>query len=452
MGFILSGGGAQLFTVSELFFTFLEGFIIVCAFALLSGRKQFITKSKTKLFTFVFIYTLYTFWISSFIPFGIHTIVISCLTILILNITFDSTLSKSIIKAFAILISISIVETLISIFGLIVTSIPINILLKNNYYVLTCSIIAKIVEVICLILIYKSNISFSWLNDNDPPYYSKYKQILVIISAITAFMVSTNVYLSSNPDKAYIFNVFSFLFYIVLILAMISAFREGYKLELSQYANEMQKENIQQLTEFNEMVAKERHEYKNHLNTIYGLCTLNKPDTNARIKQYINNYANNSTTKNLSIDSGNDFVDAVINVKYNNGLKRGIEVRVQFDEPITLADIKEDVAVTVIANIIENAFEAMSNCSVDNKYVLLRTYTRNGRYFISISNNGPMIPEADRLKIFNAGFSTKDNPSKTRGFGLSIVQNEITRFHGEICIKSDTQVTEFLISFKAHAK
>ena len=209
----------------------------------------------------------------------------------------------------------------------------------------------------------------------------------------------------------------------------------------------MQKENIQQLIDFNEMVAKERHEYKNHLNTIFGLCTLDKPDTNERIKHYINNYANNSSTKNISIDSGNDLVDAVINVKYNNGLRKGIELKADFEAPLPSADIQEDVAVTILSNIIENAFEAMNNIIKDNKFVFLRTYVQNDLYFISISNNGPMISEVDKIKIFNAGYSTKDNPSKARGFGLSIVQNEINRCNGSIEINSTPELTEFLVSF-----
>ena len=435
-----------MFTVSELFFTALEGSIVVFFFAILSGYKHKISKNKTKLILFIGLYTLYTFIITYFIPSGIHTIFILLLTIVSLSYLFNSTLFKSLIKTFLILTFISIIEMSVSIFSLLITNTPLNELLDNNFYVLLCSAITKSIEIGCIFILYKSSLSLSWLNDSNP-YQSRYKQILVITSTVAVFWAFINIYLSNGPQNTYIFNIISLAIYIVLVITMASAFHEGSKLELLQYANEMQKENIQQLIDFNEMVAKERHEYKNHLNTIFGLCTLNKPDTNERIKHYINNYANNSSTKNISIDSGNDLIDAVINVKYNNGLRKGIELNANFEEPLPSADIKEDVAVTVLSNIIENAFEAMSNITKDNKFVFLRTYVQCDRYFISISNNGPMISDADKSKIFNAGYSTKDNPSKTRGFGLSIVQNEITRCNGSIEIKSTPELTEFLISF-----
>ncbi len=436
-----------MYTAFEIFFTFLEGLIVICLFSFLSSFDKVKTNNTLKFILFTFFYTTYTYWITLFIPSGFHTLLILCLTLVTLNYLFKGKLYISLIKIIIIFTFISIVEMLISVFGVIITSVPLNSLLSNNLYILICSIITKFIELICVVILYKIPINISWLNDGNP-YKSRYKDILIFISAFMILLVYINIYLSNNPQNAYLFNIFSLLIYIVLILAMLSAFHEGSKLELLQYAHELQKENVQQLIEFNEMVAKERHEYKNHLNTILGLCTLNKEDSTERIKQYISKYANSSSTKNILIDSGIDFVDAVINVKYNNGLKRGIDLRVKFDEPLTSADIKEDVAVTIISNIIENAFEAMYTFDTQNKFVLLHTYFSEGSYFISISNNGPVISEADQVKIFNAGYSTKDNPSKTRGFGLSIVKSEIMRCNGSISLKSSQEETEFLISFK----
>jgi len=167
-----------------------------------------------------------------------------------------------------------------------------------------------------------------------------------------------------------------------------------------------------------------------------------------RIKQYINNYANNSLTQNIIIESGNDFVDAIINVKYNNALRKGIEVRVDFEQPLSVARINEDIAVTIISNVIDNAFESIIMVQQEKKYISLETYIENNIYFISISNNGPMISETDKKKIYNAGFSTKDNSAKNRGYGLSIVQTEINRCGGNIFINSSEEVTEFLISLQ----
>lgn len=366
---------------------------------------------------------------------------------IILNYIFNGNIFKSAIKILAIAIIISIIEAILLLLGMLLMNLPFRILLEDDFYTLILSIVSKILELLIIYLLYRLNINISWLNDSNTQQ-SRYRHILIIITSVLLFMFGTTSYISNNSQNFFIFNIFSFIIYVILIISVLLAFREGSKLEIIQYANELKKENIQQLIEFNEMVAKERHEYKNHLNTIFGLCTLNKQDLSDKIKQYINNYANNSLTQNLSIASGNDFVDAIINVKYNNALRKGIEVLVNFEEPLSSAKISEDVAVTIISNIIENAFESMLNYEREKKFVRIETYIREDTYYISISNNGPMIQEADKKKIFNAGFSTKDNPSKTRGFGLSIVLHEINRCCGNITINSSDEVTEFLISLK----
>ncbi len=405
---------AVLYNASEIIFTAIEGLILIITFSLISNHTDYLVKNFFKTLLFTVVYTSYSYLLPLFIPLGVHSVVIFFITVPIINYLFKERLLLSFIRILPVFIAMSIIEVLISLGGMLIYNIPIETLLQNDLYVFICSIIAKTVEITILFLLKKSPINSTWLND-DSIFHSRYKQILIGIATILFFLTCANVFFTNNPQLMYNFNIFSYVIYIVLMLAMISAFREGAKLELLQYANEMQKENIQQLIDFNEMIAKERHEYKNHLNTIYGLCTLNKLDTNDRIKQYINNYANNSSTKNIFIDSGNDFVDAIINVKYNNALRKGIELRVDFGEPLVAADIQEDVAVTIISNIIDNAFEAMSNCEHENKYVLLKTYIHEAKYFLSISNNGPAILEPEKTRIFNAGFSTKDNPSKTRG-------------------------------------
>lgn len=436
-----------MYQVSEVFFTALEGLIFILSFAAISNRKELLTVNRVKVLGFIFIYTVYTYWLTLFLPQGFQSIPIIFLTCLILNFVFNGKFLKSTIKVFLILIVISVIEYALSLIFMISFHISINDLVNNDFYVLICSIAAKVLELGAVLLIFKQNLNISWLNESNENQ-SGYKQLLVIIAAVLFFMVAINVYISGISNNHIMYNIFSVTIYIILIVSMIFAFREGSKLELLQYANDLKKENIQQLIEFNEMVAKERHEYKNHLNTIYGLCTLNKEDMNLRIKQYINNYANNSLTRNISINSGNDFVDAIINVKYNNALRKGIEITADFNEPLSTAGIEEDVAVTIISNVTENAVESLVNVNKDKKLVNIKSFIENGMYFLSILNNGPKIPELDMKKIFIAGYSTKDNSSRTRGFGLSIVRNEIMRCGGDISINSTDDATEFLFSFK----
>ncbi|EPR13831.1 sensor histidine kinase [Ruminiclostridium papyrosolvens] len=440
-----------MYLANELFLTVIEGLIFIIAFYLLSGQRQFIRKIYTRIAWFVTIYTIYTYWITKFLPSGLHSLLIASLTCFILNYILNGTLFKSVVKVLIIFLGMAIIESLIGLACMSVTGKPMSVLIDNNVLLAVLGIIAKLIESTIVFVLYKSHNGFSWLKDGNP-YQSRYKQTLIMIFAVLFFLVGTNIYISKDPQNLLLYNIFTFVIYIVLIIAMLSAFREGSKLEILQYANELKKENVYQLISFNEMVAKERHEYKNHLNTIYGLCTLNRPDLSDKVKQYINNYANNSETMNINVCSGNDFVDAIISVKYNNALKKDVEVLVDFEEPLSSAVIDEDTAVTVISNIIDNAYESILGIDKEKKFIRLETYIENDNYYMSISNNGPMIPEAIIKKIFSAGYSTKDNASKKRGFGLSIVQAQIDKCGGSIEINSDEELTEFLITLKVNSQ
>lgn len=436
-----------MYEVSNVFFTALEGFIFIVAFISFSERRDFLFKHLGKVVNFVVIYTIYTYWLTLIIPTGLQTFPVVLLTVVILNYIFNGSFFKSLIKHFLVVIFFSLVELFIVVFGVIIMEIPMNVLVTDDYTLFVCTIIAKSIESIAVFILYKSNINIKFFIDRDYRR-SRFAPILILISSALFILVGLNIYISGDPNKLAFFNVFSFILYAVLIVAVIVIFREFSRLEMLEFASKLEKENTKQLIEFNEMVAKERHEYKNHLNTIYGLCTLNKPDLSDKIKLYINNYANKNNTQNLAIDSGNDYVDAIINVKYNNALQKGIDVIVDFEAPLASAKIAEDIAVTIISNIIENAFESVVSTDKEKKYINIQTYIDKNTYYISISNNGPMITDADKKKIFTAGFSTKDNSTKKRGFGLSIVLAEVEQSGGSITINSTEDVTEFLVSLK----
>ena len=76
----------------------------------------------------------------------------------------------------------------------------------------------------------------------------------------------------------------------------------------------------------------------------------------------------------------------------------------------------------------------------------IRTIVRDKKYptavIISISNNGPEIPEQIKQTVFFPMVTTKTNGN---GLGLSIALNIIERHHGTIECLSDAQKTVFKI-------
>lgn len=109
--------------------------------------------------------------------------------------------------------------------------------------------------------------------------------------------------------------------------------------------------------------------------------------------------------------------------------------------PVT-ASVTELVQIWV--NLIKNACDAMENTEAPQIEIVTRSV--KNKLLVTITNNGPMIDEATRRKIFNPNFSTKKGGlSFGLGLGLAIVQRIVHSYGGTIAVKSDHQRTTFRI-------
>lgn len=111
-------------------------------------------------------------------------------------------------------------------------------------------------------------------------------------------------------------------------------------------------------------------------------------------------------------------------------------------------ELPGEVLVTVIGNLIDNAFDSMNQS--DEKYdrekeLLFGIYSRSGAVLITTDDTGCGIAKADVEHIFDNGFSTKGDG---RGTGLYQVKTLVDGFGGTISVESQEGVgTSFSVSF-----
>ena len=95
----------------------------------------------------------------------------------------------------------------------------------------------------------------------------------------------------------------------------------------------------------------------------------------------------------------------------------------------------------VFLNILVNAAQAIEG----KGEIKIKTWTENKNVVITISDNGPGIPEEIREKIFEPFFTTKDVGEGT-GLGMSISYDIIKEHRGQIKVASEAgQGTTFTI-------
>lgn len=111
-------------------------------------------------------------------------------------------------------------------------------------------------------------------------------------------------------------------------------------------------------------------------------------------------------------------------------------------------NLPSEVLVTVIGNLIDNAFEAMNekNDAYDvQKELLFGIYSRPGAVLITTDDTGTGISEQDLEHIFENGYSTK---GEGRGTGLYQVKTMVESLGGTITVESQEGAgTSFSVSF-----
>ena len=109
--------------------------------------------------------------------------------------------------------------------------------------------------------------------------------------------------------------------------------------------------------------------------------------------------------------------------------------------------LPSELLVTIIGNLIENAFEAMNDNMDYNvqKELMFGIYSRPGAVLITTDDTGVGISEENLQRIFDNGFSTK---GEGRGTGLYQVKEMVERYGGIISVESQEGVgSSFSVSF-----
>ena len=99
--------------------------------------------------------------------------------------------------------------------------------------------------------------------------------------------------------------------------------------------------------------------------------------------------------------------------------------------------------VTILGNLIENAFEACSLCGDIKKRVEVSLYEDESVIEIQVRDNGRNIDEKIRNTLFIEGVSSK---GQGRGTGLYLVKNRVEIYNGSIDIEEFDDEKIFVIT------
>lgn len=110
-------------------------------------------------------------------------------------------------------------------------------------------------------------------------------------------------------------------------------------------------------------------------------------------------------------------------------------------------EIDEMRCLRLLQNLVTNAVEALNGDAAGQ--INIRGWVEDSTFNLSVSDNGPGIPEAIRDRVFQP-FVTHGKKGGI-GLGMAIVNNVVTAHHGKVKLETSEKGTHFLAQLPQHA-
>ena len=210
------------------------------------------------------------------------------------------------------------------------------------------------------------------------------------------------------------------------VMGVVSSFRE--KDEIDSLAKE-----LSQVQEYSDMLRHQTHEYSNKLHTISGLIQLEAYEK--AIELIGSETSGYQDLLQFLVSAVPDpLVAGCILGKYSRAKELNIQLNVDRDS--NFADvpdwINKEKLVTVLGNLLDNAYQAVTPLSEDKRVVNLSLTDLGNDLIFEVEDSGNGIEEGLAEHIFEKGVSSSDE--KGKGFGLYLVKDLLSYVNGHITV------------------
>lgn len=260
-----------------------------------------------------------------------------------------------------------------------------------------------------------------------------------------AFILYKFIEISSNKDYIIFFTLtlcailFNWLIYVFTKRMLKQEQQEELmKLKIKEYEN--QKFYIKNMEDIMVNIRAQKHDFINHVTTLYGLIYLNKLE---EAKKYILDLAEDISFVNKIIDTGHPVITALINMKRDRILREKIMLNLDVQLPEKISFDYIDLSI-IIGNLLDNAIEACLNPSVKESFIDLKILTKVNYLVIEISNtkSNTVSIAPDSL---GHRFTTKED-KESHGFGLSNIKRIVEQYGGILKLEDKENIFDVYIA------
>ncbi|MEL4503353.1 sensor histidine kinase [Luteococcus sp. H138] len=177
-----------------------------------------------------------------------------------------------------------------------------------------------------------------------------------------------------------------------------------------------------------ETLRAQNHEAANRLHTVVSLIEMGESDQAAQFatEELADRQA---ITDRIAGGHREPIFEALLLGKLAQAREAGIELVLDEESHLAGMPISPGEAVTVVGNLLDNAFEATRGCPTRRVEVFIQTTLDS--FVFELEDSGPGVPDDLRETIFTRGWSSKAD-DQGHGLGLALVAQVVHRHGGSI--------------------
>jgi two-component system CitB family sensor kinase len=216
-----------------------------------------------------------------------------------------------------------------------------------------------------------------------------------------------------------------------VVTGAVVTFRD--RTELAEVLREL--EGVRTVTD---ALRAQAHEFSNRMHTVVGLIELGR-HAEAITMSTEDAVVHQELIETLLGRVGDPTLSALLLAKGVVASERGISLRLA-DDTLLVGELRDPHdLVTVIGNLVDNAFDAVAAGPTTNgRWVDVAVRTDGDAIVVRVHDSGPGIAPAIQDRLFEEGFTTKEPGSQPmRGLGLALVQQVVRRRGGSLSVSTE---------------
>lgn len=182
-----------------------------------------------------------------------------------------------------------------------------------------------------------------------------------------------------------------------------------------------------------ESLRSQTHEAANRLHTVVSLIELGRPDDAVEFVTGELRTAQALADRVQGLGS-EPVLAALLLGKSASAAERGISLEIDPASHASGSPLSPPELVTVLGNLIDNAFDAVASSS--SRRVMVRVVGSGSALDVDVDDSGPGIDDASAAHVFDRGWSTKRGDAGIgRGLGLALVAQTVRRHGGRVWVE-----------------